>query len=195
MLQRFKVQFGLLSALGDVDVACLIRARRHIIGRNVGDGGKGIAQVCAQFFGLGFQGGEGAFDVGNFGLQSLRFRFVALAHGSANGLCRRICGGLEVFGTADCGARLFVNGQQSCGLGGQATTGEARIKAFGVFADQSNIMHICAMACVLWLAKGKEKGRCRVARQRPLGCQTTALRYADTTLKLMSPFWRPVPAQ
>jgi hypothetical protein len=148
----------------DLDIAMLINARRHVVSRQVRQGGEDAIQsglggsfrlaVLGQFafqrFDLGHQGGGAGLVLLGLGLADLLAGVVAARLGG-------LAGSL-------CGAQGRVQAQNFRRLGRQPLQAPGLVIGVGIFADGLDVVH--GLPGGLWRAHSLSRAACRANRFR-----------------------------
>ena len=141
MLGGREGEFGALAACVDQRIVGFVRARRHIGGGQVGNGGKRRVQLCADRAFLFFQLGQLCLQVGDFGHQALCAGFVLCRLGLPDLLGQVVAAGLCVLCGRDRGTATLVQREQGGRLRFAATLGQGGIEGGGIVADQADVVH------------------------------------------------------
>ncbi len=141
MLLRLEaVSLGRAGA-AQLDIAFLVQALGHVVGRQVRNARQRIGQRRLMLLLLGFQRGEAILQRGDFGHQFRGAGLVLLALGNTDFLRQRVAFALHLVEFDLRGTALLVQLDQGLGLRGHAPAGNRPVEGFRIVPDRFDVMH------------------------------------------------------
>ncbi len=141
MLFRLEGEIVRVANAAQLNIVAFILAERHIIKRNIGNGGQCVAQFLAEAALVFFRMGEKIFQFAHFGLQLFSRAHVLCGHGLADFLRGGIAALLRCLHLADMLAALFIQRNQFGRKRSSPTLCERLVEGFRVFANPFDVEH------------------------------------------------------
>ena len=151
-----------------LDILALVRAVRHVVCGDIGEGEEAVGERRGQFAVAGLQRGETLLERCHLGLQRLSLRRVFLRHCLADGLARLVTAGLSGLHLGRDGARLGIEREDLDGCGRCAAPRQAGVERCGILADQADVVHGASL-CRLAAQVSREalfKGGAKISRDQ-----------------------------